>query len=193
MRFITGPGMASVAVLLAVVSPVPASAEVTAVTPDSFDITQALTIDRPVDEVWSMLRNPQKWWDKRHTYSGDSANLYLDGQATGCFCERLPGGGSVAHAQIVYIQPARMIRLTGALGPLQAEAVIGTLTWSLAAEGATATRVTFTYVVGGHVRAGAEAVAPAVDEVLALQLISLKTATEGGAAAAEPIPGKRAR
>ncbi|OYY72549.1 SRPBCC domain-containing protein [Sphingomonas sp. 28-63-12] len=169
----------------------PAYAEVLAVTPDSFDIEQSVTIDQPLPRVWDMLRNPQKWWDKAHTYSENSANLYLDGQATGCFCERLPGGGSVAHAQILYIQPPRMIRLSGALGPLQAEAVIGTLTFTLEAEGQGATRVTVSYVVGGHIRGGAEAMAPTVDEVLAVQLIGLKSAAEAGLPAPPAAPADR--
>ena len=72
-----------------------------------------------------------------------------------------------------------MIRLSGALGPLQAEAVIGTLTFKLSPEGSNATRLTLTYVVGGYVRAGADTLAPKVDEVLALQVLNLKSAAEG--------------
>lgn len=157
---------------------VPASADVVAVSPTSFQISQSVTIDKPVAQTWEMLRSPQKWWSKDHTYSGDSGNLYLDSQATGCFCERLPGGGSVEHGRIVYLQPPRMMRLNAALGPLQAEAVTGVLTWTLVAEGSGATVVKMTYVVGGYIRSGAEALAPQVDEVLAIQLLGLKTATE---------------
>lgn len=164
----------------------PACAEVVAATPESFEITQSVTIDKPVAQTWEQLRSPQKWWSKDHTYSGDSANLYLDTQATGCFCERLPGGGSVEHGRIVYLQPQRMMRLSAALGPLQAEAVTGILTWTLAAEGETATRVKMTYSVAGHIRGGAEALAPQVDEVMAIQLLGLKAATEAMPPAASP-------
>ncbi len=156
----------------------PAAADVVASSATSFEINQSTTIDRPIAEVWEMLRSPQKWWDKAHTYSGDSASLYLDAQATGCFCERLPGKGSVEHAHIVFIQPPRMIRMRGALGPLQAEAVTGTLTWKLEPEGDNATRLTMSYVVGGYIRSGGEAMAPQVDEVLATQMLALKTAAE---------------
>lgn len=171
-------------VLLALLfSATPAAAEVVAVTPGSFEISQSVTIDKPVPQVWEMLRNPQKWWDKNHTYSGDSANLYLDSQATGCFCEKLPAGGSVEHGRIVHLRPRQLMRLSAALGPLQAEAVTGTLTWTLAAEGEGATRITMSYVVGGHIRGGAEVLAPKVDEVMAVQMLGLKTATE-----AMPMP-----
>lgn len=156
----------------------PAAADVVATTPTSFEIGQTIVIDRSPAQVWDMLRAPQKWWNKDHTYSGDSNNLYLDSQATGCFCERLPGGGSVEHGRIVYLQPQKIMRLNAALGPLQAEAVTGTLTWTLAAEGENATRIKLSYVVGGHIRGGAEAIAPAVDEVMAVQMLRLKTATE---------------
>ena len=155
-----------------------APAEVTQSSAAGFEITQAVTANAPIAQVWETLRAPQRWWDKEHTYSGDSANLYLDSQATGCFCERLPGKGSIEHAHIVYIQPPRMMRLTGGLGPLQAEAVNATLTFKLDPEGSNATKITMTYVVGGYVRAGADMLAPKVDEVQTQQKNNLKTAAE---------------
>ncbi len=170
----------------AILSAAPASADVVAVTPASFEIGQSIVIDRSPAQVWDMLRAPQKWWSKDHTYSGDSNNLYLDSQATGCFCERLPGGGSVEHGRIVHLRPQKLMRLNAALGPLQAEAVTGTLTWTLTAEGENATLIKLTYVVGGHIRGGAEALAPAVDEVMAVQMLGLKTATEALAVPVAP-------
>lgn len=164
----------------------PAAADVVAVTPASFEVSQSIVIDRSPAQVWDMLRAPQKWWSKDHTYSGDSNNLYLDSQATGCFCERLPGGGSVEHGRIVHLRSQKMMRLNAALGPLQAEAVTGTLTWTLTAEGENATLIKLTYVVGGHIRGGAEALAPAVDAVMTVQMLGLKTATEAMAVPVSP-------
>ena len=159
----------------------PASAEVTALTPASFVIESSVTADVPIAQVWETLRSPQRWWNPEHTYSGDSANLYLDAQATGCFCERTPKDkGSIEHAHVVYVAPGRMIRMVGALGPLQAEAVTATLSFKLDAQGAGATKVTMTYVVGGHMRQGGEALAPLVDKVLGDQLARLKSAAEAG-------------
>jgi len=37
--------------------------------------------------AWKMLIAPAKWWSSDHTWSKDAANLYLDAQATGCFCD----------------------------------------------------------------------------------------------------------
>lgn len=173
--------------LAALLLATPAQADVVQSSASGFELTQVVTVDVPIARAWDALRSPQRWWSKDHTYSDDSANLYLDGQATGCFCERLPEGkGSVEHARIVYIAPGRMIRMVGSLGPLQVEAVTGTLTFRLDPEGSNATRVTMSYVVGGYVRAGADTLAPKVDEVLALQMLSLKSAAE----AAPPPPAQ---
>lgn len=159
----------------------PAAADVVAATATGFETAEQVTIDAPTQRVWDMLRSPQKWWNKEHTYSGDSANLYLDSQATGCFCEKLPDRGSVEHGRIIYVQPPKMMRLTAALGPLQAEPVTGVLTFTLKPEGEGATRVTMTYVVGGQVRSGTEAMAVTVDRVMSTQLAGLKAAAEAPA------------
>lgn len=168
-------------------APDAASAEVLNATPASFDIRQVVTIDAPIAQTWATLLVPATWWDHEHTYSDDSANLSLQPQAPGCFCERLPASnGSIEHARVHYIQPPRMLRMVGSLGPLQAEAVTGTLTFRLDPETDRTTRVTLEYVVGGYVRAGADTLAPKVDEVLAAQLIGLKAAAEAGAATPAP-------
>lgn len=59
------------------------------------------------------------WWDAANSYSGDAANFYLEPRALGCFCEKLPGGGSIAHMQVVYVEPGAVLRMLGGLGPLQ--------------------------------------------------------------------------
>lgn len=163
----------------------PAMAEVKQATPAGFEVESTATVSVPVDQAWEILRAPQKWWNPEHTYSGDAAKLYLDAQATGCFCERTGEGatrGSVEHGHIVYVQPPRMIRMTSAIGPLQAEGVVGTMTWKVnpALGGAT---ITISYVVGGYMRSGGETLAPLVDRVLAEQLTRLKAAIEAPAAA----------
>jgi uncharacterized protein YndB with AHSA1/START domain len=171
----------------ALVLATPAAAGVTAATPNSFVIETVVTIDAPSQQVWDTLRSPQRWWDAEHTYSGDSANLYMDAQATGCFCERTPKDkGSIEHAHIVYVAPGRMVRMVGSLGPLQAEAVVGTLSFKLDPQGGSATKVTMLYVVGGHMRQGGETLAPLVDKVMATQIARLKTAAELPAAPIEP-------
>lgn len=164
----------------------PLRAEVLEASPQHFVIEQSVSIAAPLERSWAALRAPQRWWDKEHTYSGDSANLYLDAQATGCFCEKLPGKGSVEHGHIVYVQPPRALRLRTALGPLQAEGVDGALTITLAPEGE-GTKLTLSYVVGGFARLGLEKLAVKVDEVLAVQLAHLKAAAEAAPADDAPV------
>ena len=177
--------MRSIAIAASLVLATPAAAEIVQSSATMFEVSQTVTADAPLQQTWDVLKAPQKWWSADHTYSGKVDNLYLDAQASGCFCERLDAKGSIEHLRITYIQPPRMIRFSGSLGPLAAEAVTGTLTIKLDSEGAAATKVTLTYLVAGHVRAGAEALAPKVDEVLAQQMLGLKSAAEAAPAAAK--------
>jgi hypothetical protein len=152
----------------------PAAAEVKSVTPAGFETENKAVVAATPAKAWAMLGQPGQWWNKEHTYSGDASNMTLRLRAGGCFCERVPaGGGTIEHARIVYAQPGVTLRLQGGLGPLQAEAAIGTLTWTLKAVPG-GTEVTQTYVVGGYVRGGADRLAPLVDKVLAEQLAGLQ-------------------
>jgi uncharacterized protein YndB with AHSA1/START domain len=156
----------------------PAAAEVKSATPNGFELVSIITIAAPADRVYSALGEVGRWWDPSHTFSRDAANLSLELRAGGCFCERLKGGGSVQHLQVVYAAPGEGLRLRGALGPLQMEGVDGTLAWTLKpAEGGTS--VTQSYVVGGYIRGGMEQWAPRVDRVLDEQLQRLKSFLEG--------------
>jgi uncharacterized protein YndB with AHSA1/START domain len=133
-------------------------------------------------DVWKMLRTPDKWWSKDHSWSGDAANFWLDSQAGGCFCEKLPdsgsGVGSVQHARVLFSKPGQMLRLSGALGPLQGEAMTGTLTIQIK-ETPTGSALRFDYVVGGYMRFKVADIAPAVDKVIGEQLAGLAAALGG--------------
>jgi hypothetical protein len=60
----------------------------------------------------------------------------LHPRAGGCFCEVLPNleppdaapRGGAEHMRVVYAEDARVLRMIGALGPMQSEAVTGVLT-----------------------------------------------------------------
>lgn len=160
----------------------PAMAEVTGQSPLGFAVHHETEIAASPDDVWKTLRAPARWWSAEHSWSGDAANFWMDAQATGCFCEKLPAKdgkpmGSVQHARILYADPGRLLRLSGALGPLQGEALTGTLTITLTPKDA-GTTVAFDYVVGGYMRFSPEEIAPAVDGVIGQQLTGLKAATE---------------
>ena len=72
-----------------------------------------------------------------------------------------------------------MLRLTGGLGPLGLMGVDGNMTWDFeAVEGAT--RVRFTYAVGGYMKGGLEQMAGPVDYVLGEALGRLRNYVETG-------------
>ncbi|HEX7876061.1 MAG TPA: SRPBCC family protein [Sphingobium sp.] len=165
----------------AVLAPACAQAAVKSATDAGFAVESSVDIAADAASVYALLGAPDRWWNGAHSYSGDAANLRLDPKAGGCFCETLPSakgpGGSVEHARVIYAAPGRQLRLSGALGPLQAEAVTGTLNFDISKR-PDGVRVTLTYVVGGYMRMGGAAIAPIVDKVLSEQLAGLKRAAE---------------
>jgi len=147
----------------------PAAAEVVEAAEGGFVVEVTARVPVAPGEAWAALIAPAEWWDADHTWSGDASNLSLEPAAGGCFCEVLPRGGSVEHMRVIYSAPEQLLRMAGALGPLQSEALAGALTIELAPEGDD-TRIEWTYVVGGHARLRLAEVATAVDAVLASQL-----------------------
>ena len=167
---------------------VPAQAKVIDQSDIGFTVAHTAQVAATPDDVWKMLRLPDKWWSKDHSWSGDAANFWLDSQAGGCFCEKLPGpdgtAGSVQHARIIFAKPNELMRLSGAFGPLQGEAVTGTLTIQIKPT-ATGSAIRFDYVVGGYMRFKVSDVAPGVDKVLGEQLVGLAKALGGSLAVAK--------
>jgi uncharacterized protein YndB with AHSA1/START domain len=131
--------------------------------------------------VYTRLVKVAAWWDPKHTWSGSASNLKLDPKAGGCFCEKLPGGGSVQHARVIFAQPGKLLRLEGGLGPMQDMAVTGILTFTLEPDGK-GTRIRMTYRVAGMLGMPAAQLAPGVDQVMGIQLDRLR-AFAGGAPA----------
>lgn len=155
-------------------APALAAAEVKSSSPAGFEVESKATVAAAPAEVYARLGRVGDWWSSAHTYSGKAANMSLALKAGGCFCEVMPeGGGTIEHGRVIYAMPGATLRLQGGLGPLQQEAAVGTLTWSLKAVPG-GTEVTQSYVVGGYVRGGADKFAPIVDQVLAEQLAGLR-------------------
>jgi hypothetical protein len=157
----------------------------------------------PLD-VWQVLIAPAKWWNPVHSYSGDPANMYIDPQAGGCFCELLPIAkgapdnlrrGSVEHMRVIAAMPPKLLRMSGALGPLQGEALVGTLTVVLKPLPDGGTHLTWSYVVGGYMRMKVDEIAPVVDEVMTEQFTRLAKAVVAApapaASADTPDPNHR--
>jgi uncharacterized protein YndB with AHSA1/START domain len=150
------------------------------VTPNGFLVTFEVNVNAPPAKVYDALVSQiGSWWNPEHTYSGNAKNLSIDARPGGCFCEKLPNGGATEHLRVIYVAPGEVLRLSGALGPLQASGVAGSMTWKLT-DGNNSTRVQLTYSVGGFIDGGFEKVAPAVETVLREQFDRLKLFVETG-------------
>jgi len=158
--------------LILLMAPAAASADVVSASAAGFMIRSVMTVAGTPAAAYAAVVNVNQWWDKDHTYSGDSKNLSIAALPGGCFCEALPGGG-VQHGTVAFAWPGRLLRIIGALGPLQEMGIAGTMTWQFeqAPEG---TKVIFSYVVGGYPTVPFEKLAPLVDGVMAVQMKSLK-------------------
>jgi hypothetical protein len=143
-----------------------------------------LSVQAPPLDVYRRLVNVGDWWNSMHTFSGDAHNLSIDDKAMGCFCEKLPSGGSVRHMEVVYADSGKKLVLSGALGPLQSTASTGSMTIQLAPVGA-GTKVSIVYAVTGYSATGMNAWAEPVDSVLTEQFTRLKSLIENGKAAAK--------
>lgn len=156
----------------------PVAAEVAAISENGFASHHEVEIAAAPQVAWEAMLHPGSWWSGEHSYSGDAANMTLEPVAGGCFCETIPASegvaaGRVEHMRVVYFDPrARTLRLVGALGPLQPEALTGVLTMKVE-DAASGSRITWDYVVGGYMRSPAERIAPGVDRVIGEQLARL--------------------
>ena len=155
-------------VAIAVLAAAPAAAEVT-VGERGFMTSNSADVSATPAEVWAVLIEPSRYWSADHSWSGDASNFSLDPVGGGCFCENWGDGNSVEHMRVVMVRPNAMLRLSGALGPLQSEGLAGALTWQLDATD-TGTRITQTMSVGGYMQFDWETFPPIVDGVVREQL-----------------------
>lgn len=161
-------------------------AEVASVAPTGFEVRHRAAVKATAPKVWESLVAVGSWWNPQHTWSGDAKNLSIDARAGGCFCEKLPDGG-VQHMTVVFVDRGKLLRLAGALGPLQAAGLTGSMTWEIkpAPEGAV---LELAYAVGGYMPAGFDKLAPIVDHTLGEQFERLTRLIETGSPA--PTPGR---
>jgi len=160
--------------VLAAALPVAAIAEVKAAAADGFLIEHRYSIAAPAARVWESLLHPERWWPADHTWSGVPGNLSLAPDSGGCFCERWDGN-SAEHARVVMAKPGELLRLRGALGPLQEMAVTGVLTITLAAKDG-GTEAVVTYRLSGDPSHKLDGFIAAVDQVIGLQFANFAKA-----------------
>ena len=156
----------------------PVQAAVKEVKEGAFTVETVMLAEAKPAKVYADLLRPAAWWLPAHTWSGSARNLKLEGRAGGCFCEKLADGGSVQHGRVLFARPGELLRIEGALGPLQEMAVMGVLTFNLAPD-AGGTRITMSYKVSGALSMDAVKLAPLVDQVMSGQLGRLRDFTSG--------------
>jgi uncharacterized protein YndB with AHSA1/START domain len=174
--------------MLLVFSPAVVHADVIDSAADGFTVKTTVSIHASPSEVYRRLvTNVGDWWNSAHTFSQDAHNLSIEERPMGCFCEKLPNQGFVRHMEVIYVQPGKTLRLSGAIGPLQTMAVSAVATFSLSPEGE-GTKLEFTYRVGGYNPGGLIQMAPLVDHVWAEQIGRLKNLIETGNASGKSKP-----
>jgi hypothetical protein len=161
----------------------PAAAEVKSVDDNGFSVVHIADVDATPTAIWSRLLSPKDYWNKSHSWSGSVDGFYLDPKAGGCFCENMltkdakgknKVSGTVEHMRVIFADPGKVLRMQGALGPLQSEAVLGTLTVAIVpAKSGSGSTVSFSYVVGGYMRYKVPEIAAAVDKVIGQQFTSM--------------------
>lgn len=157
-----------------------ALAEVTDAGPGGFALFHEVTIDAARADVWrAAVANIGQWWSNDHTISGDAGNMKIDPVLQGCFCESVDDRVGVVHMTVTSVSPTAMLRLTGGLGPLGLMGVAGNMTWEFF-DAEEATRVKFTYAVGGYHPQGLHEFAGPVDRVIGEALQRLKAYAETG-------------
>lgn len=145
-----------------------------------FVVTHELAVAASPDVVYGhLVDDVASWWHPSHSWSADAGNLSIDATPGGCFCERWDGN-AVEHLRVVQARPGRMLRLVGALGPLQSEALAGSMTIELE-EAGEGTTLRLRYAVAGVWPGGFEQIGPAVDGVLQQQMTRLVSFVETGA------------
>ena len=161
------------------VSASPATAQVVSANSNGFEVRETVRLVAPPKVAFDAFRNIGAWWDPDHTYSGDSANLSLSLTPGGCFCERIPkAGGGVEHMRVAYIEPGKHVVMTGALGPLLYEAVVGVMDIQVKTI-AGGSELTLDYKAAGFANGGADKLATAVDGVLAAQMKRFRSYAAG--------------
>ncbi|HVO99337.1 MAG TPA: hypothetical protein VMT15_14800 [Bryobacteraceae bacterium] len=170
---------------LLLLAAVVAHAEVIDSSASGFTVKAVLTVKASPEVVMDkLIHNVGDWWHPAHTYSHDPHNLKIEAKPGGCWCEKV-GDGFVKHLEVIHYRPPGYIAFSGAPGPLQAQAVTGTLQVQLsAAEGGT--KLEMTYAVGGYLAKGLNSWASIIDTVFTEQFTRLKNYVETG----QPAPAK---
>ena len=159
--------MRALAMSIALLLPFAAAADVKQPAADGAVIEHRFQVSASPEVAWSALTHPERWWPADHTWSGSAANMRLRAEAGACFCENWDGN-SAEHGRVIMALPGKLLRISGALGPLQEMAVTGVLSIQLAAKDG-GTEATVTYRLSGDASHKLDAFIPVVDKVVGQQ------------------------
>ena len=168
----------------------PASANVVDSSPSGFTNENSAIVPVNAVTVWdALVHEVDSWWPKDHSWWGKESKFTIDARAGGCFCE-ITGDRQAQHLQVVFVNPPTLLRMTGALGPMQGMGLSGVLEWRLQTT-AGGTRITLWYRAGGYTPDDLRNLAPTVDRVQALQLGGLASYLKEQSAKPAPAPPPR--
>jgi len=149
-----------------------AVAEVVHVDSTGFVLENRFEVTHSAEQIWRALVNDvDAWWPKDHSWFGPDARFSIDARAGGCFCE-YSGENQVEHMRIAVVVPGKLLRMRGALGPLQEMGMHGTLDWRIKDAGERRV-VSVKNIVNGIAPDGLDKLAEVVDQVERQQLGSL--------------------
>lgn len=158
-------------------------AEVKDAAADGFFLEVSREVSASPAATYEQFIRVGEWWNSEHTWFGDAANLSIDPQAGGCFCER-DGKRSALHMLVSYVAPGEAMHMTGGLGPLQGLGLYGAMQWQFEPLENGGTRILHRYRVTGYYPGGLQQLAPVVDQVQTDQVTRLQARLNGPVAAA---------
>lgn len=172
------------ALLLVLTAALPLQAEVKDRDAHGFTIENSQWVAVAPGTAWrALIGQVGLWWPADHTWWGNPAKLSIEPHAGGCFCE-IDGERQARHMAVVFVEPDKLLRMTGGLGPLQGMGLDGAMEFRLAAERG-GTRITLWYRAGGYVPGDdLAALVPVVDRVQAAQLSGLSEFLRSGVSTA---------
>jgi hypothetical protein len=162
--------MIGATLLLLLLPATPARGAVLESTPGGFTLENRVEVPADTAVTWrALVDDIDRWWPRAHTWWGDAVTI--EPWAGGCFCER-KGEREALHMQVAFVDPGRLLRMTGGLGPLQGMGLHGVLEFRLTPN-ERGTAIVMWYRAGGYTPDDLSQFATAVDRVQAEQLEGL--------------------
>jgi uncharacterized protein YndB with AHSA1/START domain len=129
---------------------VPAVAEHKSLATGAFEVTHALVLPGPPEEIYDAITGDVSgWWD--HSFSEKPARLFIEARPGGGFWEYFDslGAGGVRHATVTSAERGKLLRFEGPLG-LGGNALLMVHTYAFEAIGDGKTRLTLTVRASGQ-------------------------------------------